>query len=47
MTDERKYAFDWSLIGNIDEGRPNLGSIDVSSTPGIGTTFTITLPIKT
>lgn len=26
MTTERKYAFDWSLIGNIEEGRPNLGS---------------------
>jgi predicted hydrocarbon binding protein len=22
----RKYKFDWDLIGNIDEGRPNLGA---------------------
>jgi predicted hydrocarbon binding protein len=25
MTQERKYAFNWDLLGNIDEGRPNLG----------------------
>ncbi len=25
MTTERKYAFHWSLLGNLDEGRPNLG----------------------
>lgn len=26
MTENRKYAFDWSLIGNLEEGRPNLGN---------------------
>jgi len=26
MTDNRKYAFNWHLLGNIDEGRPNLGN---------------------
>jgi len=25
MTETRKYAFFWELLGNIDEGRPNLG----------------------
>jgi predicted hydrocarbon binding protein len=25
MNDERKYAFSWELLGNLDEGRPNLG----------------------
>jgi predicted hydrocarbon binding protein len=25
MTENRKYAFSWDLLGNIDEGRPNLG----------------------
>ncbi len=25
MTEERKYEFSWELLGNIDEGRPNLG----------------------
>lgn len=24
---ERKYAFFWELLGNIDEGRPNLGPL--------------------
>ena len=23
---ERKYAFSWDLLGNLDEGRPNLGN---------------------
>jgi len=26
MSDQRKYAFNWSLLGNIEEGRPNLGN---------------------
>jgi predicted hydrocarbon binding protein len=25
MLEPRKYAFSWDLLGNIDEGRPNLG----------------------
>lgn len=25
MTENLKYAFSWELIGNLDEGRPNLG----------------------
>ena len=25
MTESRKYAFYWGLLGNIDDGRPNLG----------------------
>ena len=25
MRDGRKYAFNWSLLGNLEEGRPNLG----------------------
>lgn len=25
MDKERKYEFTWALLGNIDEGRPNLG----------------------
>ena len=26
MTENRKYAFSWNLLGNIEEGRPNLGN---------------------
>src|SRR5664279_16999 len=26
MTENRKYAFNWELIGNLEEGRPNLGN---------------------
>lgn len=26
MSEERKYEFSWSLLGNIDEGRPNIGN---------------------
>lgn len=26
MTGDRKYAFNWNLLGNIEEGRPNLGN---------------------
>jgi predicted hydrocarbon binding protein len=26
MTEKRKYAFNWELLGNIEEGRPNLGN---------------------
>jgi predicted hydrocarbon binding protein len=26
LTDNRKYAFNWELLGNIEEGRPNLGN---------------------
>ena len=25
IPDQRKYAFFWGLLGNLDEGRPNLG----------------------
>ena len=25
MLEPRKYAFSWDLLGNLDEGRPNLG----------------------
>jgi uncharacterized protein len=25
MLSERRYAFDWGLLGDLDEGRPNLG----------------------
>lgn len=25
MTDERKYAFRWELLGDLEKGRPNLG----------------------
>jgi predicted hydrocarbon binding protein len=25
MTEKPKYAFHWGLLGNLDEGRPNLG----------------------
>lgn len=24
--DNRKYKFSWSLLGDVDEGRPNLGN---------------------
>lgn len=26
MTGNRKYAFNWDLLGNLEEGRPNLGN---------------------
>jgi predicted hydrocarbon binding protein len=26
MSENRKYAFNWELLGNIEEGRPNLGN---------------------
>lgn len=26
MTDKRRYAFSWALLGNIAEGRPHLGA---------------------
>ncbi len=26
MTKKRKYAFSWALLGNLQEGRPNLGN---------------------
>jgi len=26
MTENRKYAFNWNLLGNLEEGRPNLGN---------------------
>lgn len=26
MSDERKYAFSWELLGDLEEGRPNLGN---------------------
>ena len=25
--DNRQYEFDWKLLGNIQEGRPNLGNM--------------------
>lgn len=27
VTNNRSFAFDWSLLGNIDDGRENLGSL--------------------
>lgn len=26
MAENRKYAFNWNLLGNLEEGRPNLGN---------------------